>query len=182
MTTIKTLLSIYIANLEAYNNGYLVGEWLSLPATEEEIADTLERIGCGEDGAEHAIHDYESDCGIKVDEYDNIDELNELAQELADLDEDEQNKVFAYLESISSDINKAVENIDRCELYENCETLEDLARELVDEGCLGDIPDSIANYIDYDAIVRDLGFDGYYETSYGFYMLGNRPAYQARGC
>lgn len=172
MTTTKTLLNIYIANLAAYNSGYLVGEWLSLPATEEEIAETLERIGCGENGAEYAIHDCESDFDIHVDEYDNIDELNELAQELADLDEYEQNKIFAYLESVSDDIAEAIENADRCELYENCESLEDLACELVSEGCFGDIPDSIANYIDYDAIARDLGFDGYHETSYGVLYAG----------
>ena len=172
MTTTKTLLNIYIANLAAYNSGYLVGEWLNLPATDEEIAETLERIGCGENGAEHAIHDYESDFDIHVDEYDNIDELNELAQELADLDEYEQNKIFAYMEAISSNITEAIENADRCELYENCESLEDLARELVSEGCFGNIPDSITNYIDYDAIARDLDFDGYYSTSYGVLYVG----------
>ena len=134
MTTTKILLNIYIANLTAYNSGYLVGEWLSLPATEEEIAETLERIGCGENGAEHAIHDYESDFDIHIDEYDDIDELNELAQELADLDEYEQNKVFAYLEAISSNIDEAFRHADCCELYENCESLEDLAYELVSEG------------------------------------------------
>ena len=30
-------LSIYIANLGAYNEGRLEGAWLTLPATEEEI-------------------------------------------------------------------------------------------------------------------------------------------------
>lgn len=173
MTTTKILLNIYIANLEAYNNGYLVGEWVSLPASDDEIAETLERIGCGGvNGAEHAIHDYESDFGIHVNEYDSIDELNELAQALADLDEYEQAKIYAYLEAVSNDIAEAIENIDRCELYENCEDLTDYAYELVSEGCFGNIPDSIANYIDYDAIARDLGFDGYYTTSYGVLYVG----------
>ncbi|MCY0149343.1 antirestriction protein ArdA [Hoeflea sp. G2-23] len=38
-------------------------------------------------------------------------------------------------------------------------TLSDLAYQFVDEGLFGDIPASIANYIDYDAIARDLGMD-----------------------
>lgn len=38
-------------------------------------------------------------------------------------------------------------------------TLSDLACQFVDEGLFGDIPATIANYIDYEAIVRDLGMD-----------------------
>jgi antirestriction protein len=38
-------------------------------------------------------------------------------------------------------------------------TLSDLAHQFVDEGLFGDIPASIAGYIDYDAIARDLGMD-----------------------
>ena len=50
-------------------------------------------------------------------------------------------------------------------------TLEDLAEELVSDGCFGDIPDSIVNYIDYAAIARDLSFDSYYETKQGVIYL-----------
>jgi antirestriction protein len=38
-------------------------------------------------------------------------------------------------------------------------TLSDLAHQFVDEGLFGDIPASIASYIDYDAIARNLGMD-----------------------
>lgn len=38
-------------------------------------------------------------------------------------------------------------------------TLSDLAYQFVDEGLFGTIPDSIASYIDYHAIARDLGMD-----------------------
>lgn len=40
----------------------------------------------------------------------------------------------------------------------------DLAEEFVAEGLLGDIPDHLTHYIDYDAIARDLSMD-YTETS-----------------
>ena len=43
-------------------------------------------------------------------------------------------------------------------------TLKDLAYQFVDEGLFGTIPESIAPYIDYDAIARDLGMD-YTETT-----------------
>ena len=173
MTNTRTaLIRIYIANLAAYNAGYLRGEWFDLPATDEEIAETLERIGCGEHGAEYAIHDYESKYGLKADEYANIYELNEQINAIDELDDDDFNAFMAYLEAVSNDINEALNALDRCTLYAYCETLEDLAADLVENGCFGDIPDSIINYIDYEAIARDLSYEGYVETTYGVLYHG----------
>lgn len=47
-------------------------------------------------------------------------------------------------------------------IYE-IESLTELAQQFVDDGLFGDIPDTIINYLDYDAIARDLGCD-YTET------------------
>ncbi len=44
------------------------------------------------------------------------------------------------------------------DLYE-CDTLRDLAMQFVDDGLFGEIPTAIANYLDYDAIARDLSMD-----------------------
>lgn len=170
--TRTTLIRIYIANLAAYNAGYLRGEWLDLPATDEEIAETLERIGCGEHGAEYAIHDFESEYGLKADEYDNIFELNEQISGINELDDDDFNMFMAYLEAVSSDINEALNALDRCTLYTYCDSLEDLVLELIKDGCYGDIPDSIINYLDTEAMARDLSFDGYAETTYGVLYHG----------
>ena len=43
--------------------------------------------------------------------------------------------------------------------------------ELVSKGCFGHIPDSIAIYIDYAAIARDLECDSYVETKQGVIYL-----------
>ena len=48
------------------------------------------------------------------------------------------------------------------DLYE-LDSLKELAEQFVDEGLFGEIPTSIQNYLDYDAIARDLGCD-YSET------------------
>lgn len=40
-----------------------------------------------------------------------------------------------------------------------------LAEQFVDEGLFGDIPSHLENYIDYDAIGRDLKFNGYVHIS-----------------
>lgn len=43
-------------------------------------------------------------------------------------------------------------------------TMDDLAYQFIDEGLFGDIPDHLANYVDYRAIARDLSHD-YSETT-----------------
>lgn len=49
------------------------------------------------------------------------------------------------------------------DLYE-CDSLKNLAIQFVEEGLLGEIPKTIENYLDYDAIAYDLGMD-YSETT-----------------
>lgn len=44
------------------------------------------------------------------------------------------------------------------DLYE-LDSMKDLAEQFVEEGLFGEIPASIQNYLDYDAIARDLGMD-----------------------
>jgi len=48
------------------------------------------------------------------------------------------------------------------DLYE-CASMRDLAMQFIDEGVFGEIPAAIANYIDFDAVARDLAMD-YAET------------------
>jgi len=44
------------------------------------------------------------------------------------------------------------------DIYE-MDSLKELAEHFVDEGLFGEIPESLINYIDYDAIARDLSMD-----------------------
>ena len=37
----------FVTNLGKYNEGMLVGEWVKLPTTEEEMQKVFERIGIG---------------------------------------------------------------------------------------------------------------------------------------
>jgi len=53
------------------------------------------------------------------------------------------------------------------------ESLKELAEQFVDDGLFGEIPASIANYLDYEAIARDLEFD-YTETT----IAGDRLVYR----
>jgi Antirestriction protein (ArdA) len=58
------------------------------------------------------------------------------------------------------------------DLYE-LDSLRDLAEQFVEDGLFGEIPERLQNYLDYDAIARDLGFD-YSETT----IAGKRLIYR----
>ena len=38
-------ISIYLTNLGKYNEGFLIGEWVSLPVDEDELNEVFKRIG-----------------------------------------------------------------------------------------------------------------------------------------
>lgn len=172
---------IYIANLGKYNEGELVGEWVNLPITEEELEEVYIRIKVGhrdedgeyqpyymEDGIiyeETAIHDWESESPISIGEWDNVMELSELVEEIEGLDEYELETIKAYCEVVSDDLREAIDHLDNCTFYQNM-SLVDVAYELVEE-CYPDLPEIAQRYFDYEAFARDLGFDGYYEASNG---------------
>lgn len=91
-------IKIFITNLGKYNEGVLDGEWVELPATEEELADVYDRIEiCHDDKMyydesgnpyeEVFITDYETDLGITIGEYDSIDNLNEMAETIESWDD-----------------------------------------------------------------------------------------------
>ena len=92
------LLNVFVTNLGKYNEMELVGEWLTLPTSEEEIEECFKRIGLNEEYEEYFITDYESDVGLKCSEYTNLKELNEKIQELEDVTKGNYDKLEAVIE------------------------------------------------------------------------------------
>lgn len=163
--TATALLKVFVTNLGKYNEGELIGEWVSFPVDESELEEALERIGINEQYEEYFITDYETELdGLNVDEYSNISELNELAAQLADLDEYDLEKVGAIIEAYGADLQEAIDNIDDYTYYSGM-SLEDVAFEIVEE-CYN-LPEFAKTYFDYAAFARDLSFDGYTETENG---------------
>jgi len=156
---------IYIADLAEYNNGNLVGKWIDLPS-DDIMAEVRSALSAGNE--EWAITDYE--LPFSVGEYEDIYAINSKIEALESLDETEMKKL-AYLDYMGEDFYTAIELISDVELYENM-TFEDLAYELVDEGCYGDIPANLVNYLDYSKIARDLEYDYY---SFGGDLFGRNP-------
>ena len=56
------MMNIYLTNLGKYNEGELVGEWVQLPISDEELQEVFKRIGIdGKEYEEYFIADYECD-------------------------------------------------------------------------------------------------------------------------
>ena len=161
----KANLSVYIANLDEYVKGNLVGDWVSLPIDEDDFEDFLKTIGNPE---ELAIHDYENNLGLyglKIGEYMSIKELNELGERIENIDTCNVDALNALYEALGDfEETLACYESDNYVYYGDM-TLEEIAQEYIKE-CY-DIPAVLENYINYTAFARDMSYDSYYETDYG---------------
>ena len=157
------MINIFITNLGKYNEGELVGEWVKLPVSEEELKAVFERIGINEVYEEHFITDYETDVdNFEIGEYDSIGSLNEIAETLECLYEYER-EIVSVLLSEGYSLEEALEKKDNCFIYYDCFTMEDVAIEYAEEtGLLNDIPENLQCYFDFDAFGRDMGIEGYF--------------------
>ena len=180
------MLEAFVTNLGRYNEGYLDGEFLKLPATTEEVQALLKRIHV--DGVRYEevfITDYETDISGLYDclgEHESIDELNYLASLLENMQEWEQQKFAAALElgehtgSVKDLINVA-QNLDCFEHYPDIEDEEDLGRYYIEEMCALEVPDHLQNYIDYEAYGRDMNLDENGSFVNGGYIVSNGDSF-----
>ena len=101
-----------------------------------------------------------------------MDILNQIAEQLEDLDEEQKDAVHAYTECMYDDIDKAVEIVTNGDyrVYYDCNDMADVAYEVVQEcGYLDQMPENLRNYFDYEAFGRDLAIEGtfaYYNGNY----------------
>lgn len=182
------MLNVWIGNLGKYNEGELVGEWLSLPVTDKELENFLrEKVGlqltqkevdeslakngiCYE---EYMINDYETDLPIKVSEYSNLNMLNLLAKASERVTNMEA--VEAYIECENTDDIEEIINImlqeDRIPYYtygiEN-DTLSKEAKYGMQKAEMMGLTEllqkhNIENYFDYEAYGNEDDLSGYVE-------------------
>lgn len=172
-----SVLRVYVANLGKYNEGELVGEWLDLPASEEEIESLMKRIEVGSTYEEYAIHDYECDIdGVEISEYMPLDYANELAERLESINDTEA--FSALLEFHSGNISEALDTYENggYTYWPDVSNHEALGQYLYDEDLLAPAfyDDQICpSYLDFEAIGRDWDLD----SSGGFYGNGFLAVY-----
>ena len=177
-------MKIFITNLGRYNEGYLVGKWVKLPVSEDKLDEVLEEIGIdNEYYEEYFITD--TDCenenigiGDVISEYSSVQALNELAQRLEELSDNEADKLGAVLDYEAcrsvSDVLELLDELDNFDLLTDVTDDEDLGYYYAEEYCSIDIPENIQPYFDYEAYGRDIRLESScLFTSYGF-LLDNR--------
>lgn len=171
-------MEIYITDLAAYNNGHLIGEWVSLPMDTDDLqAKITEILVIGAEVCEDAEHeeifitDFECDF-MEIGEYADPFQLNEIAEQAENLSDYEGKAVKFLLNNyLVKDFNEALEKYEEVIIHEDL-TMEDLAYQFVHE-CYGvdSLPAIIANNIDYEKIGRELEMDGrYYEEGGDIYV------------
>ena len=166
------MISIFITDLQAYNEGTLSGKWIKLPLPQEELVEALtevlregETVSGSYNHEEVFITDYEAE--IVIGEYDDIYRLNELAEAMENFSDDDLLKLKflsheGYNERDLIDNGLDSYDVDIYDFRDNnsfTDTFELLASDFVDEGLFGEIPKSLEYYIDYSAIARDLRMD-----------------------
>lgn len=174
------MLEVYLTDLQAYNEGHLVGRWVKLPISENELAQTIlevlreGEVVCGSPNhEEYFLTDWEwrDHEFMDIGEYTDIYALNESLSDL-EFKSDYELKVISFLlsEGIASSISEAIDKADDVIVHEN-QNMEDIAYDLMSE-CYGidKLPSIISNHIDYEGIGRDLEMDGcYYERGNDIY-------------
>lgn len=175
------MLKVWISNLGKYNEGFLVGKWLELPC--DDIEAELKSIGVSNEPdangnyyEEYHICDYETNVqGLTVDRYDSLTELNELAERLAEIENNNDLDCFsAILEAYGlGRFKEALEIYNRGNyIYLGDVEAGDYGREML-FSC-ADIPkwleSDLDNYFDFKAYGESLLFD-FTNTSTGYILL-----------
>lgn len=146
---------IYVADLAAYNNGKLHGVWIDAALELDDIQEAVAKmLKASPEGfaEEYAIHDYEGFGSYRVSEYEGLESVHEVACFIK-----EHEELGAELLAHFSSIDEARTAID--ENYAGCyESVADFAEELTEDSV--QIPESLARYIDYNAMAYDMEVGG----------------------
>lgn len=158
-------MEIFLANLGKYNEGELVGKWVSLPC--KNITKELETIGVkeGSEYEEYFISDYECTF-FEIGEYTNLKKLNEIAEKLQEIEKvGELDWLKGYLEAYGCSLEDAMDEYRDTSKWYPGQTLLEVAEELIHAEF--EVPEGLKFYIDYEGYARDLGRDGFTEVNGG---------------
>lgn len=134
------------------------GQWVDLPTTEEELGEAIQNAQTA-DCEEVIISDSE---GINCNEYSNIFEVNERAEEIDNLDDYEQ-EILEALTDEGYNFEEALNIVTQGDYmyYDDCYNMTDVAMQYIEEtGLLHYVPEHLQNYFDYEAYGRDMSFEG----------------------
>ena len=154
--------------------------WLDLPFTEDELNECLESIGViidddeetntydllmmGESITKYEVVGHSSDV-LEDKHFADLDTANELVERLEDIDEYDNELLFALMAD-GDELDEAIDTIeDGAATFYSDMTLEDLAEQLVDEGMF--TSEFLMKFIDFKALGDALSDGGYTEVNDG---------------
>lgn len=152
-------MQIYIADLQAYNSGYLKGEWVQLPTEDDDIKDAILRQS--QNGqSDFAIHDWE--LPFEISEYTNPLKINELCQTIQELNLNKyliQHLEYAYgIDLKNTDIHTLknyLDDIYTIEASNNIEFAQNFIYEFYSDQ-IEALPWEISYSIDYEIVYKKL--------------------------
>lgn len=155
---------IYIACLAAYTNGTLHGKWIDANQDPEGLNEEILAISKTspiEDAEEWAIHDYEGFESIPLGEYEPLGKVSTLARLI-----EEHGTPFATwytnMDGHHVELGELEESFQDSYLGE-WDSEEAFAENLLeDTGQLGEIPENLRYYFDFEKFARDLRIGGDY--------------------
>ena len=148
-------IKIYVASLEAYNQGRMVGDWVTPTdyLSFEKFNDAIQVAT--EYADEVAVHDYD---GINLsNEYPNFEELYYFCQALKDSWVDDE-VIMAYAEHTGDELdNELIANAE--DYYVGTfDSFQEYADDFADEQ-LHNTNDFLKSYFDYESFARDIEYD-----------------------
>jgi antirestriction protein len=152
---------IYVACLASYNSGILHGRWIDCDREVEDIRREIAEILATSTepiAEEYAIHDYEGFGVLRIDEYEDIDHVAEVARLIG-----EDREILAHVIEHCGGIDhldEAKQLMDEAYSGE-WDSLDEWAEDFLDEtGQLESIPKNLRYYIDFETYAHDCEMSG----------------------
>ena len=160
--------SVFVENGSVYRGGGMLGTWLNLPMTDDELESKFAEIGIAyhEDlvlNKDYVITDFENNIDYEVGDYEPIGLLNDLASRLENVQCMEW--LTAYMDETGESLDEAVDRYKNNSVWYDGMTLEEVAEEVADE--TENLSEFARRYFDYEALAHDLRIDGYVEYDSG---------------
>ena len=102
-----------------------------------------------------------------------MEKINEFAERVEALGEQEQEWLKLIVEEYTDNLQEALDIIESGDyiIWSDCNSMADVAYSYMEEtGMLQNVPSTIANYFDYEALGRDMDIEGTYLEGDGYYL------------
>lgn len=164
---------IYVGTYAKYNNGSIYGKWLDLSdySDKEEFYDACHQLHSDEEDAEYMFQDWENIPSGLIAESWISNNLFEVIEAIWDLNENEQEAFYIWLNDGSHDIDTddisgLIDSFHNDYIGEYKDE-EDYAYEVVEQ-CY-ELPEFAKNYFDYEKFAHDLFLGDYwFDSGYVF--------------